>query len=150
MIAVIQRVARCAVRIDDREHSSIGRGLLVLLGVGPADGEADAGALADKIVNLRIFEDAEGKMNASLLDIGGQLMAVSQFTLCADCRRGRRPSFTNAAPPELGERLYDRFVGAVRDKGVAVATGKFGAKMLVEIANDGPVTITLDTAFSHK
>ncbi|MRR08882.1 D-tyrosyl-tRNA(Tyr) deacylase [bacterium] len=150
MIAVIQRVARCAVRIDDREHSSIGRGLLVLLGVGPADSEADAETLADKIVNLRIFEDAEGKMNASLLDIGGQLMAVSQFTLCADCRRGRRPSFTNAAPPELGERLYDRFAAAAGDKGVAVATGKFGAKMLVEIANDGPVTITLDTAFSHK
>lgn len=150
MIAVIQRVARCAVRIDDREHSSIGRGLLVLLGVGPADSEADAETLADKIVNLRIFEDAEGKMNASLLDIGGQLMAVSQFTLCADCRRGRRPSFTNAAPPELGERLYHRFAAAAGDKGVAVATGKFGAKMLVEIANDGPVTITLDTAFSHK
>lgn len=150
MIAVIQRVARCAVRIDDREFSSIGRGLLVLLGVGPADTEADADALADKIVHLRIFEDAEGKMNASLLDIGGQLMAVSQFTLCADCRRGRRPSFTNAAPPERGERLYRRFAEAVTAKGVAVATGKFGAKMLVEIANDGPVTITLDTAFSQK
>jgi len=150
MIAVIQRVARCAVRIDDREFSSIGRGLLVLLGVGPADTEADAEALADKIVNLRIFEDAEGKMNASLLDTGGQLMAVSQFTLCADCRRGRRPSFTSAAPPELGERLYERFAEEAKARGVAVETGKFGAKMLVEIANDGPVTITLDTAFSHK
>jgi D-tyrosyl-tRNA(Tyr) deacylase len=150
MIAVIQRVTKCAVKIDDREFSSIGRGLLVLLGVGPSDTEADADALADKIVHLRIFEDAEGKMNASLIDAGGQLMLVSQFTLCADCRRGRRPSFTNAAAPELGERLYDRFAAAVREKAVTTATGKFGAKMLVEIANDGPVTITLDTTFSHK
>lgn len=150
MIAVIQRVARCAVKIDGQEFSSIGKGLLVLLGVGPADTEADADALADKIVQLRIFEDAGGKMNASLLEAGGQLMLVSQFTLCADCRRGRRPSFTNAAPPELGERLYGRFAEAARGKGVAVATGKFGAKMLVEIANDGPVTITLDTSLSHK
>ena len=150
MISVIQRVASCTVRIDGQVFSAIGTGLLVLLGVGPNDGEADAEALADKIVNLRVFEDGGGKMNRSLLDTKGQLMAVSQFTLCADCRRGRRPSFTDAAPPELGERLYNLFIDRVRAKGVTVATGRFGAKMLVEISNDGPVTLMLDTTFSQK
>ncbi|MDI6740775.1 MAG: D-aminoacyl-tRNA deacylase [Candidatus Edwardsbacteria bacterium] len=150
MIAVIQRVAKCAVRVDEREYSSIGKGLLVLLGVSPSDVENDVESLADKIVNLRIFDDEEGKMNRSLLEAGGQMMVVSQFTLCADCRRGRRPSFTNAAAPELGERLYNRFADVVRTKDIEIATGKFGAKMLVEIANDGPVTIALDTKFSHK
>ena len=150
MISVIQRVAACSVKIDGAVFSAIGPGLLVLLGVGPNDSAADAESLADKIVNLRVFEDGEGKMNRSLLDTKGQLMAVSQFTLCADCRRGRRPSFTGAAAPELGERLYGRFIEKVRAKGVPVETGKFGAKMLVEIGNDGPVTLTLDTAFSQK
>ncbi len=150
MISVIQRVAACAVKIDGAPYSAIGPGLLVLLGVRPNDTEADAESLADKIVNLRVFEDGEGKMNRSLLDTHGQLMAVSQFTLCADCRRGRRPSFAGAASPELGERLYDLFIEKTRAKGVAVESGKFGAKMLVEISNDGPVTLTLDTAFSQK
>jgi D-tyrosyl-tRNA(Tyr) deacylase len=150
MISVIQRVSSCTVKIGGAPYSAIGPGLLVLLGIRPNDTEADAESLADKIVNLRVFEDAEGKMNLSLLDTKGQLMAVSQFTLCADCRRGRRPSFTGAAAPELGERLYGLFIAKARAKGIAVESGTFGAKMLVEIANDGPVTLTLDTAFSQK
>ena len=150
MISVIQRVSSCAVRINGETHSAIGPGLLVLLGVRPNDTGADAASLADKIVNLRIFEDGDGKMNRSLLDTKGQLMVVSQFTLCADCRQGRRPSFTGAAAPELGERLYDLFIEKARATGVTVATGQFGAKMQVDISNDGPVTLTLDTSFSLK
>ena len=150
MISVIQRVSSCAVKINGQPYSAIGPGLLVLLGVRTNDSDADAVLLAEKIVNLRIFEDGDGKMNRSLLDTGGQLMVVSQFTLCADCRQGRRPSFTGAAEPELGARLYNLFIDQARAKGVTVATGQFGAKMLVEISNDGPVTLTLDTSFSLK
>ena len=123
----------------------IGRGLVVLLGVGHGDGEAEARFLAEKIANLRIFEDAAGKMNLSLLDIGGEALVVSQFTLYADTRRGRRPGFTDAALPDVAEPLVQRFADHLRAAGIPVATGRFGAMMLVEIHNDGPVTILLDT-----
>jgi len=123
----------------------IGRGLVVLLGVGHGDGEAEARLLAEKIANLRIFEDAAGKMNLSLLDIGGEALVVSQFTLYADTRRGRRPGFTDAALPDVAEPLVQRFADHLRAAGIPVATGRFGAMMLVEIHNDGPVTILLDT-----
>ena len=122
----------------------IGRGLVVLLGVGHGDGEAEARLLAEKIANLRIFEDAAGKMNLSLLDVGGQALVVSQFTLYADTRRGNRPGFTDAAPPELGEELYLAYCEALRAEGVRVATGAFGAHMRVSLVNDGPVTILLE------
>jgi len=123
----------------------IGRGLLVLLGVAPDDSEDDARQLADKIVGLRIFDDADGKMNLGLSDVGGELLAVSQFTLFGDCRKGRRPSFTGAAPPEHAERLYEVFVDAVRARGVRVGTGRFRHHMQVELVNDGPVTLLLDS-----
>jgi D-tyrosyl-tRNA(Tyr) deacylase len=123
----------------------IGRGLLVLLGVAPDDTADDARQLADKIVGLRIFDDVEGKMNLGLADVGGALLAVSQFTLLGDCRKGRRPSFIGAAPPELAERLYEEFVAAVRALGVSVATGRFRQHMQVELVNDGPVTLLLDS-----
>jgi D-tyrosyl-tRNA(Tyr) deacylase len=123
----------------------IGRGLLVLLGVAPDDTVDDARQLADKIVGLRIFDDAEGKMNLGLAEVGGALLAVSQFTLLGDCRKGRRPSFIGAAPPEMAERLYEEFVAAVRALGVTVATGRFRQHMQVELVNDGPVTLLLDS-----
>jgi D-tyrosyl-tRNA(Tyr) deacylase len=123
----------------------IGRGLLVLLGVGPDDATAEVEWLAEKVVNLRIFEDNEGKMNRSLLDAGGAMLVVSQFTLFGDCRKGRRPSFTDAAPPELAEQLYDEFVARTRSLGVEVATGVFRAHMNVALVNDGPVTLWIDT-----
>jgi D-tyrosyl-tRNA(Tyr) deacylase len=128
----------------------IGRGLVVLLGVGHGDGEAEARLLGEKIANLRIFEDAAGKMNLSLLDVGGEALVVSQFTLYADTRRGRRPGFTDAALPDVAEPLVQRFADHLRAAGIPVATGRFGAMMLVEIHNDGPVTILLDTdAWAH-
>ncbi|GBD36801.1 D-aminoacyl-tRNA deacylase [bacterium HR36] len=145
MRAVIQRVSRAEVRVASRKLGAIGRGLVVLLGVGPQDTERDADRLAEKIVALRIHEDASGKMNLDLLQVGGGMLVVSQFTLYADCRKGRRPSFTLAAPPAQAKRLYERFVASARALGVVVETGEFGANMEVELVNSGPVTIFLDT-----
>ncbi len=132
--------------MDGDVVGEIGTGLVVLLGVGPDDTEAIAGDLARKAVELRIFRDEAGRTNLSLLDVGGAVLVVSQFTLYADTRRGRRPGFTNAASPEHAERLYQHFAGALRALGVEVATGSFGAEMAVELVNDGPFTIWLDTA----
>lgn len=145
MRALLQRVSRAHVTVDGKVVGKIGRGLLVLLGVGMGDGEAQVKFLADKIVHLRIFEDDEGKMNRSLLDIGGEVLVVSQFTLYADMRRGRRPSFTNAAPPSIAEPLVERFKDAIAAYGLTVADGVFGAYMEVELLNEGPVTIWLDS-----
>ncbi len=145
MRALLQRVTRASVTVEDHIVGQIGQGLLILLGVGHSDGEAQVKALADKIAYLRIFEDEQGKMNRSLLDIGGQALVVSQFTLYADTRRGRRPSFTNAAPPALAEPLVERFKQALVSYNIEVAGGIFGAYMRVELLNDGPVTIWLDS-----
>jgi D-tyrosyl-tRNA(Tyr) deacylase len=145
MRAVVQRVSRAAVRVADATVGSIGPGLLVLLGVGQDDGLDEARFLAEKIVQLRIFSDDDGKFNRSALDMSGDVLVVSQFTLCADTRRGRRPSFISAAPPAVAEPLVERFMDAVRASGLTVAGGRFGAHMDVELVNDGPVTITLDT-----
>jgi D-tyrosyl-tRNA(Tyr) deacylase len=145
MRAVIQRVTSSMVSVDGREVGRIGHGMLVLLGVHRLDTDAGAGELARKIPHLRIFEDAEGKMNRSLLDTGGEMLVVSQFTLYGDCRKGRRPSFIEAAPPALAERLYNCFVNRVRQEGIVVETGRFGAQMAVSLVNDGPVTLMLDS-----
>ncbi|MGZ3609838.1 MAG: D-aminoacyl-tRNA deacylase [Ktedonobacteraceae bacterium] len=145
MRALIQRVSRASVTVDEQVVGEIGRGLLVLLGVGQGDDEAQVKAVVDKIVNLRIFEDDEGKMNRSILEVGGQVLVVSQFTLYADVRRGRRPSFTNAAPPSLAEPLVERFKAAIAAYGLAVADDIFGAYMEVELLNNGPVTIWMDS-----
>jgi D-tyrosyl-tRNA(Tyr) deacylase len=144
--ALLQRSSGARVRVDGEVVGEIGAGLVVLLGVGPADDEAVAEALARRTAELRIFDDAEGRTNLSLLDVGGEVLVVSQFTLYADTRRGRRPGFTGAAAPELAERLYLRFTDALRAMGVRVETGRFGAVMAVELVNDGPFTIWLDTA----
>jgi D-tyrosyl-tRNA(Tyr) deacylase len=138
-------VSRAAVRVDGAVAGEIGRGLLVLLGVGQGDTEAEADLLADKVANLRIFGDAEGRMNLSALDAGGAVLVVSQFTLYGDARRGRRPSFTAAAPPEAANALYRRFVERVASSGLAVGEGVFRAHMDVELVNDGPVTLLLDS-----
>ena len=145
MRAIIQRVTQARVVIAGREHSRIGAGILVLLGVEKGDTREDATAFAKKIVELRIFEDEAGKMNRSLLDIHGQLLAVSQFTLLGDCRKGRRPSFDDAAPPEQAKQLYEVFVEEVKNLRVDVATGVFQAMMDVELTNQGPVTFALDS-----
>jgi D-tyrosyl-tRNA(Tyr) deacylase len=145
MRAVIQRVAGSTVSVGGRPVGAIGRGLLVLLGVHREDSDTEADNLARKIVHLRIFEDATGKMNRSLLESGGTMLVVSQFTLYGDCRRGRRPSFVEAAAPALAERLYARFVERVRQTGVEVATGRFRTQMTVSLVNDGPVTLVLDS-----
>lgn len=145
MRAVIQRVKKSAVTVDGRLVGDIGSGLLVLLGVAADDQPSDARFLADKIAGLRIFEDAAGKMNRSLVDVEGEMLVVSQFTLYGDCRKGRRPSFTTAAPPDVAEALYKAFIGYVRQSGVNVKTGVFGAMMDVSLINDGPVTLILDT-----
>ena len=145
MRVLLQRVTRAEVRVDGKSVGSIGPGLVVLVGVGANDTGADADALAAKSVDLRIFRDAEGKTNLSLIDVGGEVLAISQFTLFADTSRGRRPSFVHAAPPELGERLYERYAQAVAERGVRVAKGVFGAEMEVELVNDGPMTIWLDS-----
>lgn len=145
MRAVLQRVSRAKVTVDERLTGEIGLGLLVLLGVGQTDDEAIADKLLDKIIKLRIFDDGEGKMNLSLVDIDGEMLVVSQFTLYADTRKGRRPSFIDAAPPSDGVRLYEYFVAKARDSIRKVETGEFGAMMDVELVNDGPVTIILDT-----
>jgi D-tyrosyl-tRNA(Tyr) deacylase len=146
MRVVIQRVNRARVRVDGQTTGEIGPGLLILLGVGQGDTSREVDSLLDKIINLRIFEDAGGKMNLSLLETGGQLMVISQFTLYADCRKGRRPSFTDAAPSGEAEKLYDYFVDAARKRGLQVATGIFQALMEVELVNSGPVTILLDSS----
>jgi D-tyrosyl-tRNA(Tyr) deacylase len=144
MRAVIQRVSEAGVTVDGKVTGAIGKGLLVLLGVGHADTEATAQALAAKIVKLRIFSDAEGKMNLSVQDVAGGVLVVSQFTLLADTRKGNRPSFTDAAPPEKGNSLYEEFCRATAALGVPVEKGIFGAHMDVRLTNDGPVTIVMD------
>lgn len=144
MRAVLQRVREASVTVEGRTVGAIGPGLLVLLGVGRGDGEAEAVALADRIAGLRIFEDAAGKMNLSLLDTHRSALVVSQFTLYADTRKGRRPSFVDAAPPDEARRLYARACEALRALGVTVAEGVFAAQMQVALVNDGPVTIWLD------
>jgi D-tyrosyl-tRNA(Tyr) deacylase len=146
MRACIQRVSEAQVTVDGEVTGRIGRGLVVLLGVGANDGEAEVEWLAEKIVGLRIFEDDAGKMNRSLVEVGGAMLVVSQFTLYGDCRKGRRPSFIDAAPPELAERLYEAFAARLRGQGVEVGTGRFRAHMLVSLVNDGPVTLWIDTA----
>lgn len=145
MRAVIQRVTAADVQVDLEIVGRIGTGLLVLLGIARTDEEKHADYLADKVVNLRIFEDGEGKMNRSLLETGGELLVVSQFTLLGDCQKGRRPSFVEAAPPERAEQLYEYFVDQLRLKGINVSTGQFQAKMAVSLVNDGPVTLILES-----
>lgn len=145
MRAVVQRVRRAAVVIEGESVAAIERGLLVLLGVAATDTPADVQWLAEKTAHLRIFNDAAGKMNLSVADAGGALLVVSQFTLHGDCRKGRRPSFIAAAPPEVAVPLYEAFVNALRALGLPVQTGRFGAMMQVELVNDGPVTLLLDT-----
>ncbi|HJZ91468.1 MAG TPA: D-aminoacyl-tRNA deacylase [Gemmataceae bacterium] len=145
MRAVIQRVRACRVVVSGEVVGEIGRGLLVLLGVRVDDTVEQARWLAEKVVGLRIFEDDQGKMNVGLADAGGAVLVVSQFTLYGDCSKGRRPSFIDAARPEVAEPLYEAFANAVRMQGVAVATGRFGAMMQVELVNDGPVTLVVDT-----
>jgi len=145
MRAVIQRARECQVTVGDEIIGKIGNGLAVLLGVNSRDTEKDADYLADKVANLRIFVDENNKMNLSVKDTGGEIMVVSQFTLYGDCRKGRRPSYNDAAPPELAERLYEYFVSNLKKMGLAVATGRFQAMMNVSLTNDGPVTILLDS-----
>jgi len=145
MRTVIQRVSEASVTIDDQIVGQIGLGLMILLGVGAGDGPAEALLLAAKIANLRIFPDEAGRFNRSVVDVGGAALVVSQFTLYADTRRGRRPSFSDAAPPEIAAPLVDAFATALRERGMTVATGMFGAHMRVALLNDGPVTIVLDS-----
>jgi D-tyrosyl-tRNA(Tyr) deacylase len=144
MRLILQRVKYGRVLVAGHAIAEIGKGLIILLGVGQADTEQQARSLAEKVVNLRIFEDEQGKMNRSLLDVGGEAIVVSQFTLYADTRKGRRPSFTDAALPGSAAPLVERFAGLLRELGVPTQSGEFGAHMLVEIANDGPVTIWLE------
>lgn len=140
----MQRVSRAEVRAGARLSGEIGHGLVILLGVARGDGEAEAVRLAGKVARLRVFENADGRFDLSVLDVGGWALAVSQFTLIADTAKGNRPSFTDAAPPEEAEPLYDRFCAALRAEGVRVETGVFGARMELELVNDGPVTIVLE------
>ena len=144
MRALIQRVSKASVTVEGQTISSIGKGLLILLGVGHGDGEEQVNFLAEKAANLRIFEDEQGKTNLSILDVKGEVIVVSQFTLYADTRKGRRPSFTDAALPDVAEPLVNRFAELLRGHGVPTQSGKFGAHMEVEIHNDGPVTIWLE------
>jgi D-tyrosyl-tRNA(Tyr) deacylase len=146
MKALVQRVSEASVTVGERMVGSIGRGLLVLLGVEEGDGEREAELLARKVAHLRIFEDDAGKMNRSVLEVGGDVLVVSQFTLCADVRKGNRPSFTGAAAPEQARALYARFCDHVAVQGAPVARGEFAAHMAVRLVNDGPVTIWLDSA----
>jgi D-aminoacyl-tRNA deacylase len=145
MRAVVQRVSRGEVRVDGAVTGSVGRGFVVLLGVAAGDVEADALAMADKVAALRVFEDTAGKMNLALAEVGGGVLVISQFTLLGDVRKGNRPSFVAAAPPEAADALYQRFCEALRAKGLPVGTGVFRATMAVDLCNDGPVTILLDT-----
>src|SRR5689334_23589241 len=144
MRVVLQRVSRAEVRVGERVTGRIGRGFLLLVGFTHADGEAALAWMADKIIGLRLFADAEDKMNLALADVGGELLLVSQFTLYGDAAKGRRPSFIDAARPETAIPLYERFVSLLRERGVTVATGEFGAMMDVELVNDGPVTLWLE------
>lgn len=150
MRALVQRVTQASVTVDGQQAGAIGPGLLVFLGMGQGDTEADAAYLVDKVSNLRIFPDAEGKFNRSALDVGGELLVVSQFTLYADTRRGRRPSFTGAAPPQDAEALFQHAVALFTATGLKVETGRFQAHMLVSLVNDGPVTVWLDSADRHR
>ena len=147
MRAVVQRVAKASVTLQETNEvvGKIDKGFVVLLGVGNEDTEADSNYLAEKIANLRVFEDENGKMNLSILDVKGEILAVSQFTLFGDCRKGRRPGFTDAARPELADPLYNHFVKGLETQGVHVETGVFQTDMLVEISNDGPVTMLVDS-----
>ena len=145
MKALIQRVSRAQVNVDNEVIGKISGGLVVLVGVATGDEKADVEYLVNKIINLRIFADADSKFNLSLLDVKGELLLVSQFTLIADTRKGRRPSFTDAAPPDVAEAMFDDFVAETRKTGVKVETGKFQAHMMVELVNDGPVTIMIDS-----
>lgn len=145
MRACVQRVREASVTVGGEVTGRIGRGVLVLLGVARDDRVEDAQYLADKIANLRIFDDDEGKMNLSLTDVGGALLVVSQFTLWGDCRKGRRPSYIEAAPPEIAEPLYESFIGAVGALGITTATGRFRTDMQVALVNDGPVTLLIDS-----
>jgi D-aminoacyl-tRNA deacylase len=144
MRVVVQRVQHGRVSVDGRKVAEIGRGVVILLGIGHGDGELQAQYLAQKIAHLRIFEDERGKINRSLLEVGGEAIVVSQFTLYADTRKGRRPSFTDAAQPEIANSLVDAFAQKLSDEGVPTQMGEFGAHMLVDIANDGPVTIWME------
>lgn len=144
MRALIQRVSSASVKVESKEVARISRGLVVLLGVGQGDGELQTQVLSEKTANLRVFEDSEGKMNLSLIDVGGEALVVSQFTLYADSAKGRRPSFVEAAPPEIAEPLVVRFAELLAAQGISTQTGVFGAHMLVEINNDGPVTIWIE------
>ena len=145
MRAVIQRVERASVRVEGVTHGKIANGLVVLLGIRNGDTSSELTWLADKIINLRIFEDNQGKMNRSLADIEGEMLIISQFTLYGDCRKGRRPGFSSAAPPEIAEPLYKQFIEEVKQSKLRVATGIFQATMAVELVNDGPVTLLLDS-----
>jgi len=146
MRLVVQRVGRASVDVAGERIAEIGAGLLLLVGIASEDEDVDLRRAADRVVHLRIFQDDEGRMNRSLLDVGGRILAVSQFTLYGDTRKGRRPSFVGAAAPEVAEPVFDRFVDALRAEGVDVETGRFGAKMAVELLNDGPVTLVIDVA----
>ena len=154
MIALLQRVAHAKVTVDEKVTGEIGKGWLVLLGVGKGDTDNHALWMADRVIGLRAFADENGKMNLSVKDVAGSVLVVSQFTLMADCQSGRRPSFTNAAPPDEANRLYEFFVDQIRQLQVPVQTGEFGSMMAVELLNDGPVTFWLDTsqnkAFAQK
>lgn len=145
MKVVIQRVLEASVKVDGKTVGEVGKGFLILVGVAKGDTDNEAVALAEKISKMRIFEDENEKMNLSLGDVGGGVLAVSQFTLCADCRRGNRPDYMNAAPPAEANRLYELFVSEMRAKGIRTETGIFGADMKVSLINDGPVTIVLDS-----
>lgn len=145
MRAVVQRVTSASVRVEERVVAAIGAGMVVLVGVGTGDTDEDAAYLAEKTAGLRIFDDEQGKMNRSIVQAQGSILAVSQFTLYGDCRRGRRPSFTDAAPPDDARRLYEAFVAHLRNRGIAVRTGVFQAAMQVSLVNDGPVTFLLDS-----
>jgi D-tyrosyl-tRNA(Tyr) deacylase len=143
--AVLQRVSRASVTVDGEETGAIERGILVLLGVERRDTDADRTWMVRKVAELRMFEDDAGKMNRSVEDVGGGVLVVSQFTICADCRKGRRPGFGNACEPERAERVYEQFVAALRERGLRVETGRFAAMMRVELVNDGPVTFLLES-----
>jgi D-tyrosyl-tRNA(Tyr) deacylase len=149
MKVVIQRVSEASVEIENRIVGSISRGMMILLGISKADNEQDADYLVNKIISLRIFEDDDGKMNLSLGEVNGQLLVVSQFTLYANTRKGRRPSFIDAALPEQAIPLYEYFIKQLKEQGISVEEGRFGAMMVVRIANEGPVTIIIDSAERH-